>query len=58
MIQIIGHIECERRLNAAIAKGRGSADVVANREGAISEIKALGFTEGDAIRWIDGKKRG
>jgi hypothetical protein len=53
----IGHLEWERRYDAAIAKGRGTAEVGPDRETAISELKALNLTAGEAEAAIDRKKR-
>jgi hypothetical protein len=54
---IRGHVEWEKAFDAAIAKGRGiNSETGPDRATAIAELKALGITESDAIRAIEGRK--
>lgn len=54
---ILGHVEWEKKFDAAIAKGRGvNSETGPDRATAIAELKALGISEGDAINHIDRRK--
>jgi hypothetical protein len=44
-----------RRYRSGLAGGRGGAPL--SREQAVELIKALGFTRGDALRWLDSKQQ-
>jgi hypothetical protein len=44
-----------RRYRSGLAGGRGEAPL--SREQAVELIRALGFTRGDALRWLDSKQQ-
>jgi acetate kinase len=52
---------CLATLDAIITRYRAGigdrSKLTLTREEAVKRIKALGFTEGDALRWLDSKRR-
>ncbi len=47
--------EIVERYRAHLARDRSMATLT--REEAVKRIRQLGFTEGDAVRWLDSKPR-
>lgn len=58
MMQIIDADEWLRRLNAAIARGRGADGQAPDRDTAIKEMHELGLTTGDAEYWLSKRPQG